>query len=774
MNRGGLLFIILFSSYILNAQVVLNGNVRDINSRQSISGAVVTLDASDVKITNTSGSFTFKIQPGKHFLKVEKSGYKVWSSQIFVKSDTALVVSLIPSQVNIEKVVVHGTFFDQTNDKVKINLKTAASLPSLTGETDLLKVAQFLPGVIPGSEGTVGLYIRGGDNYQNLYLLDGIPVYNISHVFNYLSSINPYTVKDFSIYKGGFPGYYSGRSSAVIDIKLVDPDTARWIKKGYIGVLNSSVFVNIPLSRHFALWIGGRLTYLDKLGEAGLWLYSKVNSRFSNEQAPYFNVGFNDFNTKATWFLNRSTKLSFSVFLSNDLYAVGDQIIKGAYSYKTGYYNGWNTRLYSLDFFKSFKHLSIKYLSGYQVYDNREGQFAKEHFRDSLTEYVNYGHYMKNIDLINKFILAYYRGSNVLTFHVEDIYHTFMPDNEVFDTTVFQTEVFRFNEFSASVTGDFQLKRFHVMFGLNFSGIQGNNVHYTSLNPRLSIAYKINSLSNLRISFDRTSQFFYGVTNFLWGLNYDLDIPVINSSGYLYSYQLSAEYQRRIKDFSMSIGSFYRSMTNLATMGDSFWNMDLPLSQRLYYKGRGWSYGLEFFIQKTSGRLTGQLAYTYSRSFRRFAQVNNGRLYPFRYDRPHSLNLVMDYKISDRLSFDVLWVFLSGYNITLPVARYLGPIEGYDPTARYFYYYTSRNNFRLPPYHRLDWVFNYKFYSRKKRMILILKAGVYNTYMRLNISRLDLIEASPYDKWTTLSQMRFYKYTFLPIMPIIGLKVDFK
>jgi hypothetical protein len=770
----------------LAQKFTINGNIRDGSTGENLIGATVfNLKTSEGTTSNTYGFFSITLGADTVDLRVSFVGYESSRIKFALKKDTTLSVNLT-SGIQLNEVVVSGKAMDKIQESsrmgtIDVPIDQIKKLPAFLGEVDMLKVLQLLPGVQAGSEGSSGLYVRGGGPDQNLILLDGVPVYNASHLFGFFSVFNADAINNVELIKGGFPARYGGRLSSVIDINMKEGNNKKLKGEGSIGLVASKLTLEGPIKDKTTFIISARRTYIDLLARPIIKKASKGET-----VAGYY---FYDLNAKINHKINDKNRIYFSTYTGDDkAYA------RSKYSYEStapGPNNGpssvkskdeaglkwgnitgalrWNSIITN----KLFSNVTATY-SRY-----RFSVFANEEETRTNPDASSYFHteYVSGIrDWTLKTDFDYLPNPNhFIKFGGQATEHLFTPgvlsyrSTEKADTT-FGAKPTYSKEFSLYAEDDFLITpKLKVNMGVHASGLSVEDRFYKSLQPRLSARYLVTPLVSLKASYAKMTQFIHLLTNAGLGLPTDLWVPATSRIGPEQSYlsSIGGAYNLNNK-YEFSIEGYYKKMNGLIEYKDGANYLDLESDwQDKVEVGSGKSYGAEFFIQKKTGRLNGWIGYTLSKANRTFANINEGRTFPYRYDRRHDLKIATTYQLRPNKDFSLTWVFGSGNAVTLPQSSYPQmndhPVP-YYPNESAVQFYDGRNSYRMRPYHRLD--LSYTTTKKKKWGERSWTFAVYNVYSRRNPFYIDLT----YDKQ---GNKKFAQYSLFPIIPSVAYRFKF-
>jgi hypothetical protein len=727
--------LLLFSS--AQSKYTISGNVKDDKTGEELIGASVFLsDTAGVgTVTNSYGFFSLSVPNGKNKLTVRYVGYIDYTLSVENAANQTINVSLVPASKELKTVEITAKKGDDNIktaevSAIKLDIKQLEKIPVLFGEKDLLKTIQLLPGVQPAAEGNSGFYVRGGSNDQNLILLDEAPVYNASHLLGFFSTFNNDAIKDATLYKGNMPAEYGGRLSSVLDVKMKEGNSKDYVISGGIGLIASRLNIEGPIVKDKGSFIvSGRRTYAD--------VFLKLSKNEALRKSQLF---FYDLNAKANYRIGNRDRIFISGYFGQDKFGFQDR-------FSITYGNATATARWNHVFSdKLFSNTSFIYNDfNYTVAINQVSIDVKSVVRDfSLKEDLDY----------------YLNANNKLKFGFLTTFHTIVPGqiiskdtsrlNSILLTKNYgwenalyaQHEVsikskvvinygIRFSIFSQ--TGPSKYYRFpseDVTDTLNLKLGQFGKTYFNA-EPRFSISYNFFPKMSFKVAYSRNAQNLHLLSNTTTSFPTDRWIMTSNNVKPEISDQISGGYFVNFhKDmFELSVEGYYKWLHNQIDYknGATLRANETVENQLLYGVGR--TYGAEFFLKKATGKFTGWVSYTYSRSERKFSSINNNTWYPSRFDRTHNLSVVLMYDITPRINVSATWVYYTGLATTFPTGKYFlnGEIVPY---------YGPRNQDRFPDYHRLD--IGATFVLKKRSWWEHdLNVSVYNLYARKNAYSID-------------------------------------
>lgn len=752
----------------------VSGYVTDAASGEQMIGATIIDKRSFAgTVTNEYGFFSLTIPGGEATLQASYIGYAHQLQTFSLVRDTTFHFKL-QSSTELEEIVVEAEKSgEQIQERtqmstMEIPIEQIKSLPAFLGEVDVLKTLQLLPGVSGGSEGTSGLFVRGGSPDQNLILLDGVPVYNASHLFGFFSVFNSDAINKVTLIKGGFPARYGGRLSSVVDIRMKEGNMQSYHGEGSIGLIASRLTLEGPIVKDkTAFIVSGRRTYIDLITRPILQSQNEGNST----QGYYFY----DLNAKVNHKFSDKDRLYVSGYFGRDRAYFNNDYQYDEDTYRTeesgiAWGNAtavarWNHMFNQ----KTFSNLTATFTDyTFSIFSNFKDE--QETLPDT---YFGFQYYSGISDWTLKYDFDYIPSpKHYIKYGAGITYHTFRPGASEFESddpdfelppvsvgaaNIYATEVDLYAENDHEVTD--LLK---VNYGMHLSGFFVGESFYYGIQPRVSARYLLSPDLSLKASFSTMTQYIHLLTNSGIGLPTDLWVPATDSVPPQRAWQpaIGIAYSFK-KEYEVSVEGYYKKMNDIIEYldGANYLVDGLEGWEEKVESGEGWAYGAEFFVQKKYGQLSGWVGYTLSWSNRRFPNINLGETFPFKYDRRHDFEIACIYKLNDHIEFSGTWVYTSGQPITLPVAKYEGQFG--EP----LYAYEGRNGYRMMAYHRLD--LNVAFHKEKKHWSRTWNIGAYNAYSRLNPYFIYL----EYDYQTNTNQ--YVQVSLFPIIPNISYEFKF-
>ncbi len=758
-----LVLILTFFSLSLTAQkFTLSGYLSDSETGEKLIGASV-YDKKSLKGTsaNIYGYYSITLPTDTYNIVFSYVGYSKIEKKVVLTSDTELNIDLSSSST-LDEVKIVGDKMEKITETTKmgsinIPMKQIEKMPTFLGERDLIKVAQMLPGV-QSSEGSSGMYVRGGGPDQNLILLDGVPVYNVSHLFGFFSVFNSDAVSNVELIKGGFPARYGGRLSSVLDIRMKEGNTKKLSGTASIGLISSKLTLEGPLgSENTSFIISGRRTYIDILAQPFIKIAAR-NDGLESLSAGYY---FYDFNAKINHKFSNKSRLYLSAYTGKDKAYIRSKD-KYSNSFESGYEEqnnklGWGNLTTALRWNylltpKLFSNVTLTYSQyKFDVGIGYESEYTNSNDETNFEEFSS--EYISGIDDIGlRWDIDYLPSPNhFIRFGVSNIFHKFTPGisstkiayddfGESIDTTLsVGSDPLRTSELGLYLEDDMKIgDKLKVNAGIHLAAFAVDNQFYFNPQPRLAANYQVASNTSVKAGYSRMNQYIHLLTNVGIGLPTDLWVPVTDSIEPMIGNQYSIGLAQNLNNgFELSVEGYYKTMQNIIEYKDGVsFLLQADDWQNKVESGDGWAYGAEVFLQKKTGKTTGWLGYTLSWTNRQFENINFGEKFPYRYDRRHDVSFAIVHDFSKKFNMGLTWVFGTGNSVTLPVAQYGVADNPVSLSNNSFFggntikHYEGRNAYRMPSYHRMDVSFN--FVKQKKRGEAIWNISFYNAYNRQN------------------------------------------
>lgn len=759
-----LTFSLLFFFFTFHAQekYTLSGSISDEKTGETLIGVnVIINELKTGTVTNEYGFYSITLPKGTYSVTISYLGFGDLNETVNLEQNIRKNFTIKESNVELNEVVV-------TENPYKINIKkpemsanklsitTIKQMPVLLGEVDVIKSLLFLPGVTNAGEGQSGFNVRGGAVDQNLVLLDEATLYNTSHVFGLFSVFNADAIKDLKLYKGGIPAKFGGRVSSVLDIYQKDGNSNNFRMNGGIGLISSRILAEGPIVKDKASFlVAGRGSYAH--------LFLKLTD---NDNSAYFY----DLNTKINYKFNENNSLFLSGYFGRDIFRLSD-------SFTNTYGNATvNLRWNHLFSDKLFSNLSLIYSdyyygltldfigfnwdSGIKNY-NLKYDF-KHYISDKIT--LNYGTNLTKYDLNPGTIEPIDENSSINFKQLDKKYAletAFYGDVEQqlskkiaisygFRYSIFNrlgSSTVNIYENNQAVLYDEELKIYEKATPIDtqYFGRNKSIAEYSNFEPRFTIAYELNDNQSIKASYNRMAQYLQLISNTQSPTPLDVWTPSDNYIKPQIADQIAIGYFQNFKngDYTLELESYYKKVKNRMDYIDGADLIANEAIEQVILNGRMRSYGLEILFRKNSGNLNGWITYTLSRSEQQTPGrtpteigINNGNWYRSAYDKTHNLAITGSYKLNEKWTFGANFTLQTGQPVTFPTGKYV--FQGVTVPS-----YNSRNEDRLPAYHRMDisatLTPKHKEKHKYKREWVF---GIYNIYSRYNAASINFRQNS--------------------------------
>lgn len=742
-------------------KTTVSGTVKDAENGEDLIGATVFVKEIPGKgaYSNEYGFYSLTLPEGNYTLVFRYVGYTNLEKAIELNESQTINVELDLEGKEMDVVEITAEREDENVQSTEMSVATLTpkeveNIPVLFGEKDIVKTLQLLPGIKSAGEGNAGFYVRGGGADQNLILLDEAPVYNASHLLGFFSVFNSDALKDVKLYKGGMPAEYGGRVSSVMDVRMKDGNKKKLGISGGIGLISSRLTVEAPIVKDKGSFIvSGRRTYAD--------LFLKFSS---DEDLRNTSLYFYDLNAKANYQIGEKDRIFASGYFGRDNFNFADN-----FGFDWGNATGtlrWN-HLFNERLFSNTSLIYSNYNYEFKIGDEDSGfglrsEIEDWNFKEDITWFPNSDHTMK--------------------FGVNVIHHNFVPGELTAAPGVsissFEVDERRALESAAYVQDDWRISdRLSANFGLRYSMFNniGEGKAYTfddegnvltetqydawevfktqsGFEPRASFRYLLDENSSIKAAYNRNYQYIHLLSNSLSTSPTDVYVPSSNVVKPQIADQFAIGYFRNFADdkYEFSAETYYKVLQNQIDYrngADLFLNNTVE-SELVFGNGR--SYGLEVLLKKRTGKLTGWLSYTLSRTLRTFDDINDGAEFPARQDRIHDLSLTVVYQLSPKVVLSGNFIYYTGDAVTFPSGRY--EVEGIQVPL-----YTERNGYRLPSYHRMDLGATFQLKETEK-FKSNLNVSLYNAYGRQNPFIINFQESESNPGTTEAVQLSLFRW----------------
>jgi hypothetical protein len=773
-----LLFLIDKKTHAQSNKFTISGYIKEEGSGETLPGVGIYCDSLKQGVSsNHYGFYSISLPQGSHKLIVSFIGYGKKEISIKLNNHLRTDINLAPG-VQLNEVVVNAEEQKKVSDEarmsvISIPVQQIKDIPALLGEKDVLKVIQLLPGVQKGSEGSSGLYVRGGGPDQNLIILDDATVYNAYHLFGFFSLFNGDALKSVELVKGGFPSRYGGRLSSVLDMQMKEGNMQKIKGEAGVGILSSRFMLEGPILKNkVSFLVSARRTYADAL------VYPFLPK---NQKAGYY---FYDLNAKINWIVNDKNRVFLSGYFGKDKFYFNssESLAKTSGNMQWGNGTGtirWN-HIYTPKLFSNTSLILSDYKLQLGIRDEFDTTFFDLRFKSGIRDWTA----KHDFDFFPN-------NYHHLKFGVQTTQHKFTPSAVVLKANQIGAETKVNNIYSIEsgiyIEDDWKITSLlRINYGIRASFYTVKKTNFIFPEPRFSARYLLNETSALKISYAMMNQYIHLLSSTGVSLPTDLWVPATNGLKPMQSQQFAIGYAKDIKeDFTLEVEGYYKSMKRVSFYkeGASFLLADDPTGaqdiswEKNITQGKGWSYGGEILFKKNKGKWTGWIGYTLSWIYVQFDSINFGNKFHPRYDRRHDVSFVNIYKLNNNITFSLTWVYGTGNAITLPLAQYNAaphnPLlqDGYSEqkffgnNTNFRNDYGEKNSFRMAAYHRMD--IGVQFHKTRKYFTRTFEISVYNLYSRMNPFFYYIEQTNDPEK------QKLKQITLFPIIPSVSWSFKF-
>jgi len=772
MKNFLILIVLCFFSIgaIAQNKFTISGGIKDdAKGEEIISARVKVKDQPIGTNSNEYGFFSLTLPEGKYTLVVSAYGFVTQEIEVSLNQNVQLSVQMKNPVQELEEVKVTAIRQDaNVKDAVmgveRLDPKELAKLPVLLGEKDIIKTMQLLPGVKNAGEGSSGFYVRGGGADQNLILLDEAPVYNASHLLGFFSTFNSDAIKDATLYKGNQPANFGGRLSSVLDIKMNEGNNKKFNVSGGLGLISSKLNVEGPIIKDKASFlVTGRRTYAD--------VFLKASDRFKDNKLYFY-----DLNTKLNYRISKKDRIYLSGYFGRDKLGFGET--------------------FGIDWGNATATARWNRIVNEKLFSNTSFIFSSYDYKISIKSGdVDFKVISKIQDFNLKQEFQYFLNTrNKLRFGLNAIHHAITPgqveanSDSGFSTTTInplksiESAIYITNDWTAS-------EKINVSYGARLTGfsVLGNGSEsytfdengdvattntykknqmvktYVIVEPRVSASYSYSKTASVKAAYARNAQNIHLLSNATSASPTDVWLSTTLNTKPEIADQASIGWFKNFKEntYEFNVETYYKTMQNqIDYRNGANTQANEKLEGELLY-GVGRAYGLEVILKKKTGKLTGWIGYTLSRTERKINGINENNWYVAKQDRTHDVSVVGIYDINKKLSVSALFVFYTGNAVTFPTGKY-------EVNGETQFSYTERNAARMPNYHRLDlgvtWI-----RKNTEQFESSWNFSVYNAYARENAYQITFRQSASDPNKTEAVQTTLFR-----IVPAITWNFKFK
>lgn len=751
--------------------------------------------------TNSHGFYSLSIPEGKVSMKISYVGYKEKTLNFILKGDTTITFTLSPN-TTLNDIYVDAENLQQKSitsqtGYTRLTAKEILSVPAALSTPDLIRRLQLLPGVASGMELVSGIYVRGGNSDENLFMIDGNPIYQINHLGGLFSAFNTDAIKTVDFFKGGFPAQYGGRLSSVVNVRTKDGSMNGYHGTFSIGLLEGRIQFEGPVVKDRTSFnISLRRSWLDILLTPSMAIYNLTR----NDEISKFGYAFHDLNAKLTHKFSETNKLSLSIYSGNDVLRTSN-VDKEAITTQDEdkMFLGWGNTVSSLNWnyvfrpningdisivFSQFR-TKIREEERTKSYSNQYGEWTTSniHEAENRTRIIDFG-YRADFDYRPSAKHNIRFGSNYL-FHIfkpqYNMSHDYSKDENTAKELVRKT---RFNavhahEISVYIEDEISvMKRWKLNLGARGSMFNVGKQNYWSFEPRLNTRISIiPERLSFKASYTEMSQYVHTLSTTYLSLPSDMWVPVTERVKPARSRLISSGFSMKLPfDFEAEAEGYYKTIDNIIdyrniprlTANFSSWEDNV-------ISGKGRSYGLELALRRKSGNTYGEFSYTLSWNERKFDELWENKWFPAKFDNRHKLNISVAHRINKKIELSATWIYSTGNRVTVALENYESRSSHSGSITSTNGYYEHPNNVRLPAYHRLDIGMN--IYKKTKRGNEgIWNISIYNAYCRLNPLRVKVVgqESGYYENGNIVQKpFRIKAEGLIPIIPSFSYTLKF-
>lgn len=782
----------------------INGYVSDKQTGERLIGAaVIAMPSQQGTTTNNSGFYSLTLKEDSVRLFISYVGYSSLQLDPFMLNRDTVLHVVLTTNTELQEVIVEAAspvsgVQSVQMSAIEVPISTIKGIPAIGGEVDILKAIQLLPGVQSGTEGSAGLYVRGGGPDGNLILLDGVPLYSVNHMLGFFSVFNADAVKNVTLYKGNFPARYGGRLSSIIDVRQKDGDAYGYHGNLTVGLIATKLSVEGPiywkkedrLKHRNKETVKGQTTFNISARRTLYDLFvapiaaAVTSSETNGEEVTTGGYYFYDLNAKLTHIFSENDKLSGSFYW-------GDDVIYANIRQK-GSGNDTSTRMkMRYNWGNLFAAVNYEHRFTGRIYNTSQLSFTR--YKYNLSVSMDEKKKSNNTTLEDELALYYHSyimdvmaqtnfewrptNKHEIHFGANYTYHMFRPQvqslsanvNEgiSYDTTIVAGEMLHTHEANVYFEHTYTpCSWYRLNYGLHAGLYHIQDKTYPSLEPRIGMRFLLYKDLALKLSYAYMSQYVHLLSNTSVSLPTDLWVPSTTNIPPMRSMQAAAGITYNIcNQVELSVEGYYKKMVNLLEYKDGASYLSARNWQELVCVGDGWSYGVELLLQRRVGPVTWWIGYTWSRTMHQFdrngQEINYGKPFHAKYDREHDLSVTLQYRINRKWEVAATFIYGTGTRGTLALQR----------TTDYLYssgksvavpIIEERNNYKMPDYHRLDLGATCHLKDKKhKEFEHIVNMSVYNAYCNFN----------PFLVYA--SGGKLYKLSLFPILPSVSYTFKF-
>lgn len=779
----------------------LDIKISDAASKEALIGAsVLELSQSKGAATDMEGQVQFRLETGQYRFVVNYLGYESDTFQINLQKDTAVTFQMGESYNELSEVEVVASYRNRSNGVVGVSQDLLEKMPTFFGERELVRAIQLLPGVQSGSEGSTAIFVRGGSSDQNLVAYDGVPLFNLSHLFGILSVFNSDVIGSADLYKNYIPSMLSNRLTSAIAVSTKAPSYTETHLGFQMGVINSKVLFETPI-------IKDKLsTQIAMRGcHAGVFIkpVSKSQYKVDNEEG-YISYYFYDINASLNYKINPKNTLKWNFFFTDDRYTMsqedenrdGRSIEEQGYKYNRYADNkiAWKNILTSVNHQLELKkdlYFQQKLYSS-QFILRQDNIRRREFYMDeqlAIDQHTIVTHLATIQELGYQGQVDWIKGKHVVRGGANVALRIFVPDKSIYKLIIndelqeedkFNQNRFYSQDYAGFLDYSLKTKLADISAGVRLNLYQTKGYLHASALPRVSVEFKLPQATVIQLASNITEQNLHMITGSVGDVMSDFWVPATANAPVQRAFQNAISFRQNIKSWTWSVDAYHRmsknqiEFVNRGTFSEkNNWENDVMSG------GVGRAYGMELYLSKKYKGLYFSANYNLSKSERKFDKLNKGNWYPYTYDRRHDVALMLSYTFNPKWDVSISWVYGTGrpYTVSEFIYPSLGLVDYYDkksPDSDYLNnssqqikYFEERNNRRLRAYHHLDIGMNYKW--KKGKWNQTINVSIYNVYNQKNVFTLMSRTSGDFESART----RYQSLTLLPLLPSFSYAIGF-
>lgn len=713
-------------------KLTISGYLKDAETDEPLIGATIIIEGTtNGTITNNYGFYSISLPKGNHKLIFSYIGYKRELFEINLNKNIQYSpkLKMITTQLNIVAVKpmeYKNSIKSKLRNSIKLSTNELMTVKGFSGSSDFMLNLTSVTGINQQTEGSAFYHVRGGAKDQNLIIIDEAPVFHPSHLFGIISAIAPDAINSLQIYKSDFPIEYGGRIGSITDIRTKNGNMNTFVWSSELNPFTGNHRIEFPILKN-------KISFSTSLRNSHINWILKNNNENANENHFY------DLHAKLNFKFGRKNKWYIALFSGGDYYSETQ--------FNTNNAIAWDNNTISI----RWNHLfSDKMFANFTIYLGTYNYYLYTNTEKKSYWYSNIANYSFRADFTR-----YFSTKNTVRFGIEWNNQEYSPANLIIDNINISKDLYNpgtVSELVPYIGNELQLfnnlalkcgVRMHLwnnygnatLYQYNNNTFQWDTLiydntkynNYLNFEPRLSLIWNIFPRLDLKIDAEQNVQYIHTLSNSISPFTtLDLWIPSGINIKPTISKSLSGKLSYFNDEFFIFIEGFYKKHTNQIDYINHANILLNPYIESQFKQGTLKAFGFETSLQKKKGNLTFQINYSYSKSIRNITDINNNNTYLSDYDQPHHVNLLLNYSFNQGISLHADFIYHTGI-------LYTAPTGFYTINNQQIPYYQSRNNKRLPDYHRLDLSAKYGFNKNKNsKLKQYLVLSIYNVYNRSN------------------------------------------